>query len=150
MDIMNLIHDICLLKNSINHTPKWKFISRNKLIKKLDEDISEFKNLDIFSASENIISFLISVDKEIVKCIDIDSILYDYSYLTLDMRTGNIITTITYLPTLNSFEVKNVNIAYTIYHNTAASRRINKMWEPLTYKIKEKYIEIIIKIADLL
>ena len=65
MYIMNLIHEICLTKNKINHTPKWRILTKNKQEKKLNNHISEFLNSDIFSASENIISFLLSLDKVI-------------------------------------------------------------------------------------
>lgn len=148
MNIMNLIHDICLTKNSINNTPNWRFISKNKYKKKLNNNILEFLNLDIFSASDNMISFLVSLGSEITCNIN-GYLRYCEIYITIQIPESNI-TTITYYPTSNRFEVENDYIRYTIYRNNKISNNINNVWEPLTHKIKKRYIDIIIQMADYL
>ena len=150
MDIMNLIHEICLLKSNINNTPKWKFITKNKLSKKLDEDITKFRELDIFRASENIISFLLSLNRDTTKHISGEQVLYNYTYLALDIKMGENapIINVLYFPKSNTFDIKGNNISYTIYPKTRLGKRLSGMWNPLSYKIKERYIEIIIQMAD--
>lgn len=150
MYIMNLIVDICLTKNCINNTPRWKFISKNKQLKKLNDDIYKFKNLDIFSASDNMITFLLSLDKDTVKHIDGSLFMYSDTFLCMDIEYNNDypITSFSYYPKSNRFEVWNEDVGYTVYRNTKISNRINKMWEPLTDKIKERYLEIIIQAAE--
>ena len=151
MNIMNLIHDICLTKNSINSTPNWRFISKNKYKKKLNNDISEFLNLDIFSASENVISFLICFDEEIIDETVSGFLQSSATFIRLELPDNNEIDTkILYLAKANCFEISNKDVAYTIFRNNRVSNRINKMWEPLTDKIKERYVEIIIQMADYL
>lgn len=148
MYIMNLIHDICLTKNSINNTPKWRFITKNKQTKKLNKNIAEFLELDVFSASNNIITFLNSLDREIVTSA-IGSIWFTTTFIALDVYDkNNIETNITYYPESGRFEIWNNNVSYTIYRNNKVSNKINKMWEPLVVNIKKKYLDIIIKIAD--
>lgn len=151
MNIMNLIHDICLTKNSINNTPKWKFITKNKQEKRFDKDISDFLNLDIFSASEHMISFLISLGRGITKYID-GYLKYNDVHIAVQVFDDNIatITNVTYYPLSNRFEIENDHVHYTIYRNTKISNHVNKMWEPLTHKIKKRYLEIIIQMAEYL
>ena len=136
--------------NSINHTSRWKFITKNKLRKKLEEDINEFKELDIFRASENMISFLLSLNRDTTKLISGEQVLYNYTYLALDIKLGenSPITNVLYFPKSNTFDIKNKNTAYTIYPKARIGKRISGMWNPLSYKIKERYIEIIIQMAD--
>lgn len=148
MYIMNLIHEICLTKNNISNIPKWKIITKNKQEKKLNKDISEFKNSDIFSASENIISFLLSLDKEITNHIT-GFLYYTDTYLHIEVLDINeVITDVVYFPNSNRFEIGNKNVGYTIYRNNKICNRIDKMWEPLTVKIKERYLDIIIQMAE--
>lgn len=145
MYIMNLIHDICLTKNKINNIPKWKIITRSKEVKRLNNDMIEFLNLDIFSASDNIITFLLSLNlnNEIRDTIP----NYNESFIHVDIGKDTIIH-VDYYPRSNRFEVWDKDVAYTIYRNTKICNHINKMWEPLTMKIKEEYLKIIIQIAE--
>ena len=148
MYIMNLIHDICLTKNSINSTPRWKFISKIKLTQKLNSDISEFLKLDVFSASENVLSFLLSLDRETTKHIN-GYLSYDEAYILIEvLENDGTNTDVTYYPRSNRFEIWNKYVSYTIYRNTKISNIINKMWEPLTNEIKERYLDMIIQMAD--
>lgn len=147
MNVMNLIHEICLTKNRINNIPKWKFIVKKKQKEKLNNLILEFLNLDIFVASENAISFFISINRNTIYNID-SNLKYDDSYLNIQLSDNNYVTHITYYPKSNRFEIENDHVAYTIYRNTKSSKHIKSIWEPLTDKIKEKYINIIIQIAE--
>lgn len=149
MYIMDLIMDICLTKNKLNNIPKWKFITKNKQIKNLDNSISEFLESDIFNASDSMITFLLSLDKNIFNNINNNPPIYCGSSLCMDIQYDNHYnTSFVYYPKSNRFEVWSEDIAYTIYRNTKISNQINNMWEPLTYKIKEKYLEIIIQVAE--
>lgn len=150
MDIMNLIHEICLTKIKINNTPKWRFITKNKLIKNLDNAISKFLDLDIFAASDYMITFLSSLDKNIIKNIEINRmVIYCATMITMDIIDDNsVVTTFTYYPETKRFEVWNKDVAYTIYRNTKICNRINKMWEPLCDNIKTQYIDIITKSVE--
>ena len=150
MDIMNLIHEICLTKIKINNTPKWRFITKNKLIKNLDNTISKFLDLDIFAASDYMITFLSSLDKNIVKNIEINRmVIYCATMITMDIiDDSSVVTTFTYYPETKRFEVWNKDVAYTIYRNTKICNRINKMWEPLCDNIKTQYIDIITKSVE--
>lgn len=148
MYIMNLIHDICLTKIRINNIPRWKFISKNKEMKNLDRKMSEFLNLDIFNASDNIITFLISLNKKIYND-NIGNIWYTDTFIAFNIPDDiGRETNITYYPISNHFEIWNNDVAYNIYRNTKISNRINKMWEPLTNNIKERYLNIIIHIVE--
>lgn len=145
MDVMNLIHDICLTKNSINNIPKWRFIKRNKQMRRFNKIISDFLNLDIFVASEGTISFLLGLNINTINNINVhgvecmDILIEDNTYIS-----------VTYYPITNRFEITSADISYTIYRNNKISNRINNIWEPLTRKIKEKYLEVIIQIAEYL
>lgn len=148
MNIMNLIHDICLTKNKIINTPKWRLFERYKQSKRLNEDTLNFLNLDIFNASENMITFLLSLDRKIIENNIKGFITYDTTFLVLLILGDTTNTYVYYHPKFNRFEITNDNVAYTIYRNSKISTKINKMWEPLTHKIKERYLEIIIQIAE--
>lgn len=147
MYIMNLIHDICLTKNHINNTPRWKFISKNKQTKKLDNNISNFLNLDIFASSENMISFLLSLGEQITKNIN-GYLFYDDACMCIEVVDDGVNIRVEYYPRSNRFEIKSDYLAYSIYRNTKICNHIRKIWEPLTIKIKERYIEIIIQMAE--
>ena len=147
MYIMNLIQDICLTKNYINNIPKWKFISKNKQIKKLNKNISEFLNLDIFNASNNIITFLLSLGKEITKHVD-GYLWYDDTCISIEVLDNEEIFKVDYYPRSNRFEIGCSYMHYSIYRNTKISNRINKMWGPLTDKIKKRYLNIILQMAE--
>ena len=149
MDIMNLIHDICLTKNRINNTPRWKFITRNKEIKKLNNLKLQFLNLNIFDAADSTITFLISLDKNLVNRSDI-FLFYGESHLLVKVIDDDVETLVTYFPKNNWVEVATEHTCYSIYRNSKISKRVNKMWEPLINKIKEKYLEIIIEMIKYL
>ena len=153
MDIMNLIHEICLTVSAINNTPKWKFITRNKLKNKLDEKISEFKELNIFDASDNMLSFLLSLDKElIIYIIRYRNLYYDATFIGVNLKSGYNAsgTIVLYHPKLNRFDITGSNMSYSIHRKDRLGKRTSSIWEPLTYRIKERYIEIIIDIAKIL
>ena len=145
MIIMNLIHDICLTKTNLKNTPKWKFITIRKLNKKLNEDIDKFMDLDIFSIGDNVLTFLLSLDK---KCIDkIDCYIhYGSKFISVIVTDDEVL--ISYFPKSNYFEISAKNMTFTIYRNTKASKYFTKIWEPLMLKTKERYLEIIIQMAD--
>lgn len=148
MDIMNLIHDICLTKNKINNTPKWRFIEGYKQSKRLNEDIINFLDLDIFNASENIISFLVCFNEETLDKNVNGFLQSSATFIKIQIQDDQNTTHIMYLPKRNRFEINNKDVAYTIYRNTKISNQISKMWEPLTHKIKERYVEIILNLAE--
>jgi hypothetical protein len=148
---MNLIHAIYLNKNRINSMPRWKIITLYKERKNLDTLISDFMKLDVFDASNNIISFLLSLGK---LSNDIWGIKYNENYISIDMNAfyyidgNNYECIITYYPKSNRFEINDDDVSYTIYRNTKNSNKINKMWEPLTVYIKDIYVDIILEMAE--
>jgi hypothetical protein len=146
----NVLQDICLTRNILKNTPKWKYVTRYKQTKRLDEDIIKFKNLDIFIASEYMITFLLSLDKEITKNLSI-FVWYNDSLVLLEVKdNNNKSTNVLFSPRSNKFEISDKNVTYTIYRNTKISNNINLMWEPLTDTIKESYIKIITEISELI
>ena len=150
MDIMNIIHDICLTKIRIKNTPKWKFISKNKLNKKLHELSSEFLKSDIFSVSDNMITFLLSLDRSTI-CNNIkinDNFSYGNNFINMSITSNTVTTIFAYYPETNRFEVWNNHIAYTIYRNNKICNRVNILWEPFSYDIKVRYLKMIIQLAD--
>ena len=148
MCIMNLIHDICLTKINMENVSKWKLFSMIKLKKRLNKDISDFLNLDIFDLANNVLSFLISLDKDIINSID-ENIWYTDTFLCIEFADDrNIINSIMYYPKSNRFEVWSQDISYIIYNNTTNCNKINKLWQPLTNGIRERYLYIIIQLAD--
>lgn len=147
---MNLVQDICLIKNNINSISKIHFILRNKEIKKFNNKISEFMNLDIFNASDNMLTFLISLGKETTNAAIDCYLWYDNSCISIQLCDNDNMcpTYIDYYPNSNRFEIKSDHVSYSIYRNTKISNRINEMWGPLSINIKEKYVDIIIQIAE--
>lgn len=148
MNIMNLIYNICLIKNKINNTPKWKYITKRKLEKHLNENISMFLNLDIYIASENILTFLLGLGEGITQYIN-DYVCYNYSYMAININNDTIIN-VHYYPKSNRFDIYNENFAYSIYKNNKICNKINKLWTPLTTDIKKRYLDMIIEVADYL
>jgi hypothetical protein len=145
---INLIHGICLTKNVIKNIPRWKFITRNKEQKILNQYISDFLNLDIFTASDNFITFLIGLSKEITEDLNI-FLWYNDTLFIIEIPDDNeSVTNIVYYTHSNRFEVWNKSIAYTIYRNNKINKSVNDIWEPLSYKIKETYIDIIIQLSE--
>lgn len=148
---MNIIQDICMIKNNIDNIPKWKFITKFKQRKKLDNIISEFLKLDIFNASDIMITFLICFDEKIIQKYINESIQINNSLIKFEIKDyNNIITNIIYFPKTSHFEISNENITYSIYRNNKINTNMNAIWESLTYKIKEKYIDIIIQMTKYL
>lgn len=145
MYIMNLIHEICINKYYINITPKWKFITKRKRIKNFNDSISKFMDLDIFSLSDNVISFLLSWNKETETVAGY--LYYNDSCLCIEVLDNDNNIKVDYYPKSNRFEIRGY-VSYSIYRNTKTSKYINGMWEPLTEKIKERYLEIILQIAE--
>ena len=155
MNIMNLIHAICLNKNRISNTPKWKFISVYKANKNLNNSISTFLSLDIFDASNNLISFLLSLGE---LSNTIHGITYSDTFIDLDIGKSSIdihgfenLKTnahVIFYPKSNRFEIISDVVSYTIYRNTKNGNTVNKMWEPLTNDLKEIYIDIILRMAE--
>lgn len=143
MNTMNLIHKICMTKNHINNAPKWKFIYKHKETKILDECIKEFLNLNIFDASNNFITFMLSLDNYYTKTIT--SVHFSKIYLSINLSNGLFIE---YYPKSNRFEINEDSITYTVYRNTKYSNFIKDKWEPTAEKIKEEYINIIISMAE--
>lgn len=149
MNIMNLIHDICLTKTYINNTPKWKVLSVRKLNKKLNEDLNIFLDLDIFATADNTFTFLLSLDRKIISENIKSGLLYNNASFTIEIEDEYYkYLDIEYYPRTNKFEITSYGLSYTIYRNTKPSRYINKMWEPLTDRIKKRYLDIIIQLAD--
>lgn len=149
MNIMNLIHDICITKNKINNTPRWRFIALNKQTKKLNNDIEDLLSLDIFSLSDHIISFLNCFSDDILENNITGYLQHSNTFIHLMITDdNNLSNNVLYLPTSNRFEINNMNIGYTIYRNTKISNKINKVWEPLSIKIKQRYLEIVIELAE--
>lgn len=144
MYIMNLIHDICLTINDINNTPKWKFITKHKQIKKLNENRLNFLDLNIFSSSDNVLTFLLAINDYNPE--SIPGLAFNKAWLHIDIIDDNI--HIDYYPNSNRFEIWGSTVAYTIYRNTKNSNKINNMWEPLSCKMKKRYLEIIIQMAE--
>jgi len=144
---MNLIHAICLSKIHINQLPKWKIVSIYKENKLLNNNINKFLNLDIFDASDNIITFLLSLKE--LPSESVWGVTYDINFINIDMGTYCTIdgykneSIVTYYPKSNRFEITDKNISYTIYRNTKNSSIINKIWEPLTDDLKNIYLDII-------
>lgn len=151
MNIMNLIHAICLSKNRINDIPRWKIITLYKENKLLNEQISDFVKLDIFDASNNIISFLLSLGE---LSNSIWGVTYDENYISINMDdfyytdTTNYKCVITYYPKSNRFEINGEDVSYTIYRNTKNGSTITKMWETLIMQLKTIYVDIIIDMAE--
>ena len=151
MDIMNLIHAICLNKQRIDSTPKWKIFTLQKENKTFNKLISEFADLDIFDASNNFISFLLSLGE---LSNSVWGINYDENYLSIDLDAyyiiGGVNSThaVVYYPKSNRFEITGEDVSYTIYRNTKNSNKINKMWEPLTIELKSIYADKIIEMAE--
>ena len=139
MNGMNIIHDICLTENKIKNTPRWKFITRNKLNKKLNKLKLDFLNLDVFNASNNIISFLISLGKDMTKNVN-GYLWYDDRCILIQIQDNETIFDVNYYPKSNRFEIISDYISFSIYRNTKVSNYINNIWESLEEKIKERYI----------
>lgn len=143
MNVMNLIHGICISKNHINNSHKWRFIYKYKENKILNERIKEFLGLNIFDASNNFITFMLSLDDNYTKYVS--SIHFSQIYLSINLSDRLFVE---YYPKSNRFEINEDNITYTVYRNTKYSNFIKNKWIPTTEKIKEEYIKIIINMAE--
>lgn len=147
MDIMNLIHAICLSYTRISLMPRTKIISRYKENNILNKHISKFKDTDIFSLSDNLISFLISLD-----CIkgSLYGVTYGDNFISIDLDyyVEDTKASITYYPKSNRFEIINDYVSYTIYRNTKNGYTVGKMWEQISEDLKDVYIDIIIQASD--
>lgn len=143
---MNLIQEICLAKNKINNISKWRFFSRRKAVSAFEENINKFNSLDIFESSDVLLTFLLGIDW--LKIDDIPllkGILFSTTSLTLTIDEN---TEVVYLAKMGMFNIKDESTSYTIYKNARPSRNNKDKWSLLVDSLKEKYIEVIIELAN--
>ena len=146
MKKMNLIQEICLAKNKINNTPKWKFISRKKAINIFEENMDKFKSLDIFDSSDILLTFLLGIDWLKIDSIPLlKGVLFSTTNLTLKVNEN---TEVVYLAKMGMFNIKDESISYSIYKNSRPSRSNKDKWNILTDSLKEKYVEIVTELAN--
>lgn len=144
MNDIVLIHNICFAKTNINKIPKWKFISRYKQSKYLNSLLYEFINLDIFYYADSLISFLLSVDTELVNLVD-GFLSYTNNSVSISIMNNGLETTITYFNLTKRFEISNSKISFTVTHNTEF-----KEWDSIAISIRYRYLDIINQLTDII
>ncbi len=137
----NIVHSICIRVGLLEGLPIWRFISRRNTRIKLKEDVGKFLKLDIYDASNNFITFLLGFDKYYTK--NLLDIKFNDSYLHITLDNIGV----GFYPKHNRFEIDEEDISYMVYRNTICSTRIKKRWDPITEKLKQRYVEIILDLA---
>ena len=98
------------------------------------------------------LTFLLSLDREFINEIIKDKIYYNDTFIGMGLKLGynDYSTSILYHARSNNFSVSGNKVSYAVYRKDRLGKRMRGMWEPLTYRIKERYIDIIIDIAKIL
>lgn len=151
VDIMNLIHSLCISIEKLNRLPKWKIISRKKEIKNFNSLKDEFFKLNVFDLADYIISYIVSLPEEIMN--DIKYCNYNKAHMCiyLTCSSDNKAYNIDYCPTTHRFQISNLETSYSIYKDyKPIMKHVRDMWDSIEDDFKNKCFDMIIRTAELL
>ena len=145
MYLMDKMLQLCLCQVKINESKWYEQIKIYKLKKEVKDLTAELMEEDIFSLSKAFASIMQHISSETAMNLQ--------EYSNISISSSKILlyiddAIIDYHPLSNRFQVTQDNSIYYIYENNRISRFIAKNWDPLVNKIKELYIQVIIKVSD--
>lgn len=139
----NIIHNISITKINLHKIPKWRIFTKYKMNKELNKYINNFLLLDIFIASDDFITFIMSFDNKFIEN-NIDNIKFNRLCLSLKISD----TIIHYFPKSNRFEIIDNSYKYYVYKKTNLNSFIKIKWDKISNDIKQFYIEKILYVSE--